>query len=361
MDGWLSPYFQSHRLDHLMGLNIRGYSSNEVPGSRQWWKFDLPPGWSHFVDKSLEEVCAFQWSEANQRVLGQKGLTVHYESLLGAEGIQSELNRILEFSGIQSDPSLVEGAAPVVMATGKPGPAKWLSRRDTILPVIQVGRDSKTGIEHGLRCRSLAGMGLMKAIALSAYQGRGWRARSSASQYEKSSKIWSISSVNSEYQKLREVLLYVPGSELKRIRTPNSVQHLSRIHSARISEELRQLAKVFRKEGIEVRWLDRQAFAARYFNLMYVRDLFWMTPEGAIIARNGQPDSGGRGKVRGKSIGGAGSSDFENDQRTRALRRRRRALGESRTVLCGLGNRTNCEGFRQLPKPSVSRASAASV
>ena len=124
MDGWTSPRFQSHDLSHLTELRIRGYSSEERAGSRAWWKFDLPPGWKQRTACSLEEVCAFQWSSANRRILDENGLVVHYENLLA----YSKHDK----ASVRWPDSL-----PVVMGVHPPREKKWLERRDQILPIIQ--------------------------------------------------------------------------------------------------------------------------------------------------------------------------------------------------------------------------------
>ncbi|MGE0529295.1 MAG: hypothetical protein AB7P49_19730, partial [Bdellovibrionales bacterium] len=60
MDGWRSNAFHSHNMEQVARLNIQGYTDISVQGDRGW-KFDLPPGWSHYWSQTLTEVGAFPW------------------------------------------------------------------------------------------------------------------------------------------------------------------------------------------------------------------------------------------------------------------------------------------------------------
>lgn len=141
MDGWLSPGFFSRSVGHIAMLLIKGYSAPGKPWSSRWWKFDLPPGWAAYARKPLEEVCAFQWLSANERILedsnsGALGarLSVRYEDLLSPSSLGYELKKILDFAGLQAH-DLTSGAARPVMAVTAPGPGKWLKRKRLLLPL----------------------------------------------------------------------------------------------------------------------------------------------------------------------------------------------------------------------------------
>ena len=63
INGWLHPErFFTYEVPET--LHIRGYAYNI-------WKFVLPPGWREYVDRSLAEVCAFQWRACHEYMLSE--------------------------------------------------------------------------------------------------------------------------------------------------------------------------------------------------------------------------------------------------------------------------------------------------
>lgn len=68
MSGWLHHGFFKHRMPEGT-LDIERYGRADRPWTAAWWKFDLPPHWQHYAHRPLEEVCAFQWTSANEHIL----------------------------------------------------------------------------------------------------------------------------------------------------------------------------------------------------------------------------------------------------------------------------------------------------
>lgn len=145
MDGWLSNGFYSESVAGLSVLNIAGYSSAEKPWSRHWWNFDSPPGWTDYIHQSLENVCAFQWSSANQHVIdgiasGVVGryMVIRYEDLLNPESMQRELARAFDFARLPRASVMDDFKPPApVMAVNPPGARKWMKRAEVILPALR--------------------------------------------------------------------------------------------------------------------------------------------------------------------------------------------------------------------------------
>src|SRR5229473_7938384 len=92
---------------------------------------------------------------------------------------------------------------------------------------------------------------------LSAYQGKGWRARVSSlgSEIEKRNGTWSSMRVDSEYKTLQAVLLYCPGREMVDIKHPNAVQHIARVRPDKIGGEFRRIAATYRAFNIAVHYM----------------------------------------------------------------------------------------------------------
>jgi hypothetical protein len=144
LDGWLSRGFFSRDVGDILPLSIDGYSSPEKPWSRRWWKFDLPPGWSAYAGKPLAEVCAFQWTAANSRILRDsaagvfgESLPLRYEDLLDAAGLKRSVAGAAGFAGLASGgPDPAAAAGKPVMSVIPPRRGKWLARRAALLPLL---------------------------------------------------------------------------------------------------------------------------------------------------------------------------------------------------------------------------------
>ncbi|MGE4131825.1 MAG: dimethylarginine dimethylaminohydrolase family protein [Bdellovibrionales bacterium] len=185
-----------------------------------------------------------------------------------------------------------------------------------------------------------------------AYQGRGWKARR-RSQVEEMSSLaspWQMGQVNSEWSPLKKVLLYRPNDELKAIKRPNEVQHLRPVLVPRLRKQLSALATTYRSLGIAVEEIKTKG--ARHLsvppNLMFVRDLFFTTREGVVLARMASEIRAGEEALVFNHLATSGTF-LRGSISGRATFEGADALWlDCKTVLVGVGNRTNAEGFRQL-------------
>jgi hypothetical protein len=141
IDGWLHRGFFSHRFLDGPQLNIDGYS--DLPWGRQWWNFDLPPGWVDYIDRPLEEVCAYQWAAANRHILsrtrdcpGSSYLRVKAEDILaGGDARDIALRQILQIAQVAPMASL-DVPDRRIMSTAPPRPGRWQERARRILPSL---------------------------------------------------------------------------------------------------------------------------------------------------------------------------------------------------------------------------------
>ncbi len=185
-----------------------------------------------------------------------------------------------------------------------------------------------------------------------AYQGPGWKARSEPLRSELGT-LFSGWRVNSEWSDLKAVLLYRPRAELKSIRRPREVQHLFPVAVPQLQRQIRALAQAYRACGVEVVEIEPALLPAPMRrvppNLMFVRDLFINTMEGAVVSRMASRVRAGEEKFAAAtlaregvliraSIGGSGLFEGSADAMwiTPGL------------VAVGIGNRTNREGFLQV-------------
>ncbi len=114
-----------------------------------------------------------------------------------------------------------------------------------------------------------------------AYGGPGWQPRLTSTQ-EELGTLWARCGVASEYGRLRQVLLHRPGPELQ-IPDPNRVNMLAPIDLARAQAQHDALIRAYEEAGVRVHLVDPPQTPPP--NLLFVADLLFMTPEGAILAR----------------------------------------------------------------------------
>lgn len=121
-----------------------------------------------------------------------------------------------------------------------------------------------------------------KAAMAAAYGGEGWSPRTQTLRQELGT-VWGDWGVGLEWAPLQAVLLHRPGPEVEGVTDPNAVQMLSPIDVERFRRQHDALAATYRKAGIEVYYLDPDGPVPP--NSIFCADLFFMTPEGAILAR----------------------------------------------------------------------------
>ena len=126
-------------------LSIEGYEGRE-------WRFLVPPGWEGYTsERSLAEVCAFQWIGANEAVLAAKErigtdrwVDVRYEDLL--ESPVEVTRSIFEGIGCDVDDEVIRWAAELDThvsrtAVSTPSRDKWRKEHpeeiESILPMIE--------------------------------------------------------------------------------------------------------------------------------------------------------------------------------------------------------------------------------
>lgn len=89
--------------------------------------------------------------------------------------------------------------------------------------------------------------------------------------------------VDSEIGKLRSVLMRRPGKEIEGITDPQAVAMKEIWDVGKVREQHDALAEIYRNHGVEVHYIEDMD--PNLPNAIYTRDLFLMTPEGAIVAR----------------------------------------------------------------------------
>ena len=115
-----------------------------------------------------------------------------------------------------------------------------------------------------------------------AFGGPGWSPRTSTLQQELGS-IWGDWGQTCEWAPLRAVLLHGPDESLLEISDPNSAQMLETPDLPAMQAAHQALVRAYEAQGVSVQWVNPRPPTAP--NLMFQADLFFMTPQGAILAR----------------------------------------------------------------------------
>ncbi len=179
-----------------------------------------------------------------------------------------------------------------------------------------------------------------------AFGGPGWRPRTTPLQAELGS-VWGACGQRTEWERLDRVLLHRPGAELDSVPDPESALMLDFPDARRAAAQHDALADAYRAAGVGVEYVEPPPGAATP-NLMFTADLFFMTSEGAILARPAGAARAGEerwvqrrladlGVPIVRAVGGVGT--FEGADAMWL---------EPTTVLLGAGFRTNAAGAGQV-------------
>jgi len=179
-----------------------------------------------------------------------------------------------------------------------------------------------------------------------AFGGPGWRPRQTDLRSELGG-IWGPCGQGSEWEPLERVLLHRPGAELDGSADPGAALMLEAPDPRRAAAQHEALADAYRSAGVQVEYVSPPAGSATP-NLMFAADLFFMTPEGAILARPASSVRAGEerwvqrrladlGVPIVRAVGGRGT--FEGADAMWL---------DTGTVLLGVGFRTNDAGAAQV-------------
>ena len=178
-----------------------------------------------------------------------------------------------------------------------------------------------------------------------AYGGDGWSPRLKSLKNEIGS-IWKACGVSNEWGQLKAVLLHRPGRELESSKNPDDVQMLQIPDVNRAQAQHDSIANAYRQAGVKVHYVDPPA--SNLPNQMFVADLMFMTPEGAILARPASTVRAGEERWVNRRLAAIGIPILRSIRGTGVFEGADAAWLNPRTVLLGKGLRTNAEGAFQV-------------
>lgn len=141
------------------------------------------------------------------------------------------------------------------------------------------------------------------SILTGAYGGASWSPRLN-SMVEDMPSTWGDWGVDSEIGKLRAVLLRRPGPELDAVTDFDAVQMRSDLLPEVVRAQHDALADAYRAHGVAVYCVEKGNLAKP--NSFFVRDLMFMTPEGAIVTRPASTVRAGEERLVAEALATAG-------------------------------------------------------
>jgi N-dimethylarginine dimethylaminohydrolase len=179
-----------------------------------------------------------------------------------------------------------------------------------------------------------------------AYGGPAWSPRATQLR-EEIGRVWGACGVASETARLEAVLLHRPGGELDAA-DPDAALLLAPVDATRAAAEHESLTAAYREAGVAVACVDPPRDVIPPPNLMFVADLMFMTPEGAILARPASSVRAGEERWIARRLADLGVPILRSVRGTGVFEGADAAWLDERTVLLARGLRTNAEGAAQV-------------
>ena len=178
-----------------------------------------------------------------------------------------------------------------------------------------------------------------------AYGGDGWSPRKSHLRDELGN-IWGHGGISTEWSQLKAVLLHRPGSELAASTNPDDVQMLSKIDTSLAQAQHDKMAQAYRNAGVRVHYVEPGEKPSP--NQMFVADLMFMTPEGAILARPASTVRAGEERWAARKLAELSIPIIRSVRGTGTFEGADAAWIDTQTAIIGRGLRTNDEGAAQV-------------
>ncbi len=178
-----------------------------------------------------------------------------------------------------------------------------------------------------------------------AYGGPGWSPRRTSLE-EELGTVWATCGLQDEWGRLRAVLLHMPGPEWASLDDANAVQMLDRPDLERARSQHRALQATYESLGMRVEQVRPAETPSP--NLLFVADLFAMTPSGAILGRPASTVRAGEERWVARRLADLGVPIRHSVGARGTFEGADLLWLERDTALLGLGLRTNAEAADQL-------------
>ncbi len=180
---------------------------------------------------------------------------------------------------------------------------------------------------------------------LSTHGGPGWVPRVASHVDEVAAGgVWAPCGYRSETAALRSVLLVRPPDSIGAVRRPGASLMLGPVDPAAMRAQCDALADRLRGYGVEVHLASPEATP----NVVFARDLFWMTPAGAVVARMASAQRAGEERHAALALAGAGFPILRTVSGTAVFEGADALWIDPSTVIVGTGFRTNAAGAAEV-------------
>jgi len=179
----------------------------------------------------------------------------------------------------------------------------------------------------------------------SAYGGEGWSPRTEPLRAE-IGRLWGACGLANEWAPLKAVLLHRPGPELDGLEDPDAAQMLAPLDADRFRRQHEGLVQAYEEAGVTVHLVEPSQQPPP--NLIFVADLMWMTPEGAVLARPASTVRAGEERWVARRLADLGIPILRSVRGHGTFEGADAAWIDGETVLIATGLRTNVQGATQV-------------
>ncbi len=160
-------------------------------------------------------------------------------------------------------------------------------------------------------------------------------------------KFWGDWGVSSEVAELKAVLMRQPEEEIENI-SPKKYRFREEIDPEKFRLQLEILIDLYQDYDVDVHFIKEMRDDRP--NGVFVRDLFFMTPEGAIVGRPGMTERRGEERYAAAALARLGVPILKTVSGSGVFEGANAMWVDSDTVILGIGSRTNRTGFQQVKK-----------
>lgn len=186
---------------------------------------------------------------------------------------------------------------------------------------------------------------MSETTKVAAHGGAGWSARKKSLRDE-IGEIWRACGVESEWSHLKAVLMHRPGHEIETVADANKALMLDVPNPLLARCQHDSLVAAYRNAGITVFYVEPCSTPPP--NQMFVADLFFMTPEGAVLARPASTVRAGEERFVAQKLAELHIPILRCVRGRGVFEGADAAWIDSTTVILGTGLRTNVEGAVQV-------------
>jgi N-dimethylarginine dimethylaminohydrolase len=158
--------------------------------------------------------------------------------------------------------------------------------------------------------------------------------------------LWGNCGINAEWTRLQSVLLHPPGLELAESDDPEAAQLLEIPAWELARQQHEAMAQAYRDAGVAVHYVEPAGQPSP--NLIFCADLFFMTPEGAILARPASTVRAGEERWIARRLADLGIPILRTLRGNAIFEGADAHWLDEGTVLIGRGLRTNGDAVTQI-------------